>query len=273
MQLLNEELTKKWKTLSHLLMNQLSVGVALSGGVDSALVACAAVEALGVGKVTAFTIASPVEMPEELETAQQITKLLGMRHEVIYWNDLDTPGFAQNPVDRCYWCKKERLAQIKDRANALGIYSVCDGSNQDDGEDYRPGRRALTELGVLSPLALAGVTKADVRVLAQWKGLPVWDKPSHPCLATRIPYRTQILLEDLQKVSAAEAWLSEQGFSQNRVRLHGDLARIEVPFDELERLIPLRKKLLTAFKELGILYITLDLQGFRSGSMNEGMKL
>lgn len=268
---LSPQLLSKWQGLTQNLAKYPKVGVALSGGVDSALALCAAVQAVGKQNVAAFTIQSPVEIPDEVQTAQQITNQLGVRHMIIHWNDLDTPGFPANTPERCYLCKQKRLTLIKEQAETLGISMVCDGSNLDDGADFRPGRRALQELGVLSPLAAAGLTKSEVRQLAQWKNLPVWDKPSMPCLTTRIPYGTPIRSEDLIRIAKGEKILTTLGFSPVRLRLHDKIARVEILPDQFYLFLNKREKIINQFEPLGFAYLTLDLIGFRSGSMNEGL--
>ncbi len=248
------------------------MGVALSGGVDSALVCCAAVKALGKDHVSAFTIVSPMEIPQEAEDAAQIADQLGVELISIPLDELENDDIRSNPSRRCYYCKFIRLEKISEQAVRLGITQVVDGSNADDLGDYRPGRQALQELGVLSPLAETGITKTEVRQLAKWQNLPVWNKPSTPCLASRFPYGVAISHQRLEQVACAEALLKDMGFQELRVRYHESVARIEVPAEIFETVIGEREEIVRAIKNCGFLYVTLDLQGFRSGSMNEGLQ-
>ena len=261
----------KWKHLIEWLQTFDRIGVALSGGVDSALVCAAAVQALGKEQVTAYTIASPMELPEEVEDARLVAAGLGVDMVCIPLDELEIEDIRSNPPRRCYFCKRERLKIIKDQAKLSGITQLADGSNADDLSDYRPGRQALQELGVLSPLAEVGITKAEVRQLAKWQGLPVWDKPSTPCLASRFPYGIEINHQRLQQVACAEAVLKEMGFKELRVRYHESVARIEISMDEIDHIVAQRENILDGIKNCGFLYVTLDLQGFRSGSLNEGL--
>lgn len=263
---------RKWKSLIGWLQNFNRIGVALSGGVDSALVCCAAVQALGTEHVKAFTIVSPMEIPQEVEDARQIADQLGVELISIPLDELENDEIRSNPSRRCYYCKFIRLEKISDQAARLGITQVVDGSNADDSGDYRPGRQALQELGVLSPLAETGITKTEVRQLAKWQNLPVWDKPSTPCLASRFPYGVEISRRRLEQVACAEALLKEMGHKELRVRYHESVARIEVPSECFELVIAQREEVVRAIKNCGFLYVTLDLQGFRSGSMNEGLQ-
>lgn len=261
----------KWKRLIERLQTYDRIGVALSGGVDSALVCAAAVQALGTKNVIAYTIESPMEIPQEVEDARQIAESLGVELFRIPLDELEIEEIRSNPSQRCYFCKRERLKIIKEQANLSGITQLVDGSNADDLSDYRPGRQALQELGVLSPLAETGITKAEVRQLAKWQGLPVWEKPSTPCLASRFPYGVEINHHRLSQIACAEEVLKKMGFTELRVRYHESVARIEVPIYEFENVMSQREKIVGAIKDCGFLYVTLDLQGFRSGSMNEGL--
>ncbi|MEE4193602.1 MAG: ATP-dependent sacrificial sulfur transferase LarE [Anaerolineae bacterium] len=261
----------KWKHLIEWLQTYDQIGVALSGGVDSALVCAAAVQALGKNQVTAYTIESPMEIPQEVEDARQIAESLGVDLFRIPLDELEIEDIRSNPSQRCYFCKRERLKIIKERAHLSGIMQLVDGSNADDLNDYRPGRGALQELGVLSPLAETGITKAEVRQLAKWQGLRVWEKPSTPCLASRFPYGIVINRQRLRKIACAEEILKKMGFTELRVRYHEIVARIEVPINGFDHVMAQREKIVDSIKECGFLYVTLDLQGFRSGSMNEGL--
>ncbi|MBW6474828.1 MAG: ATP-dependent sacrificial sulfur transferase LarE [Anaerolineaceae bacterium] len=261
----------KWKRLIEWLQTYDQIGVALSGGVDSALVCAAAVQALGKNQVTAYTIKSPMEIPQEVEDARLIAEALDVKLFRIPLDEMEIEDIRSNPSQRCYFCKRERLKIIMEQAHLSGITQLVDGSNADDLSDYRPGRQALQELGVLSPLAEVEITKAEVRQLAKWQGLSVWDKPSTPCLASRFPYGIEINHQRLRQVACAEEILKSLGFTELRVRYHESVARIEVPINELEHIIAHGEKIVRAIKNCGFLYVTLDLQGFRSGSMNEGL--
>lgn len=261
----------KWKRLIEWLQTYDQIGVALSGGVDSALVCATAVQALGAKNVVAYTIESLMEIPQEVEDARQIAESLGVELIRIPLDELEIKEVRFNSSQRCYFCKKERLNIIKEQADMSGITQLVDGSNADDLSDFRPGRQALLELGVLSPLAETGITKAEVRQLAKWKGIPVWDKPSTPCLASRFPYGVEINHQRLRQIACAEEVLKKMGFAELRVRYHESVARIEVPINGFDHVLAQREKIVESIKDCGFLYVTLDLQGFRSGSMNEGL--
>lgn len=248
-----------------------SVAVAFSGGVDSAYLLYATRRALG-GRAAAITVRTPAVEREELEAAEALCRTLGARQ---LWCDFDAlalPAFVENGPARCYYCKRAIFSCVLARAEAEGLATVVEGSNVDDLGDYRPGLRALAELGVRSPLREAGLTKREIRLLSRAAGLPTWEKPSAPCLATRIPYGERITAEKLRRVGEGEHVLRTLGFRQLRVRLHGTLARIEVPAEELPRLIALREEIEPALRALGFRYVTADLRGFRSGSMNEALE-
>jgi uncharacterized protein len=249
-----------------------AVAVAFSGGVDSALVCAAAFDALR-GKAIAVTIVSPMLPAREIEDAKRIAGLIGIELAL-----LQTPGIeddvAGNPVDRCYHCKKHEFGAIIDYARTRGISAVLDGSNADDEGDYRPGLRAIAELGVISPLRDARLTKSDVRALAKERSLPIWDKPAFACLASRIPYGETIDVEKLTAVGRAEAVLMEAGFRQARVRRHsipgGALARIEVAPEERNTFFDaaLLDALSEKIKNIGFVYAAFELSGYATGSMN-----
>ena len=244
--------------------------VAFSSGVDSTFLLRVAHEELG-DRVVAATARSHSFPNRELDEATAFCRAEGVRHVVIDSEELDIPGFAENPPDRCYHCKKDLFGKLLAFARDNGLAAVLEGSNIDDDGDYRPGRRAIRELGILSPLHEAGLTKAEIRVLSREMGLPTFDKPSFACLASRFPYGERITVRGLERVEKAEQWLLDAGWglTQLRVRSHGDLARIEVPPADIPRLAARAAEIAAAFKDLGFAYVTLDLLGYRTGSMNE----
>ena len=244
--------------------------VAFSSGVDSTFLLRVAHEELGE-RVIAATIRSHTFPRRELDEAVAFCRAEGVRHEVIDSEELDIPGFAENPPDRCYHCKRELFSKLLAFAHENGLAAVLEGSNIDDDGDYRPGRRAIRELGIVSPLHDVGLTKAEIRALSREMGLPTSDKPSFACLASRFPYGERITILGLERVEKAEQWLLDAGLglTQLRVRSHGDLARIEVPSADIPRLAARAAEIAVAFKDLGFAYVTLDLLGYRTGSMNE----
>jgi uncharacterized protein len=247
-----------------------SACVSFSGGVDSSLVLAAAAAALGRTNVVAFTAVSPTYLPEELDVARRVAGDLGVAHVVSETHEFDDASFTSNPRDRCYWCKRELVAEMSRVAGEAGCASLVDGANLDDLGDHRPGMRAAREAGVLHPLLDAGIGKAQVRRLARHLGLPTWDAPQQACLASRIPYGAPITTAKLAAVAAAEAVLRELGFRECRVRHHDVIARVEVGEADLERAAGAgREEIVRRLKALGFTYVTLDLAGFRSGSMNE----
>jgi len=249
--------------------------VAFSAGVDSTVVAKAAQLALGDDAV-AVTAVSPSLAAGELEQAKSLAAQIGIRHEVISTDEFANPDYLRNAPDRCYHCKTELYGQLDAIVSQLDVATVLNGANVDDAADYRPGMRAAAEHHVRSPLADCGFTKADVRALAAHWQLPVWDKPASPCLSSRVAYGEEVTAERLRRIDQAEQFLREAGFSVVRVRYHkGDLARIELPPGELARLADdaLRTRLVDRFSQLGFQFIALDLQGFRSGSLNSVLPL
>jgi uncharacterized protein len=249
-----------------------SVAVAFSGGVDSSLLLAAAHEALG-DQVLAVTIDSPVHPDSELSRAKLIAKSIGVRHQIIYINDLDNQSFCANNPNRCYICKKNRFGIIEQFAADKNIQVIMEGSNTDDLSDYRPGYRAIQEHGICSPFIEFGFDKQTIRELARQKQLSVWNLPSASCLASRIPYGSKITMARIFRIATAEELLHSIGFSQVRVRDHQDLARIEVAQDDIERFFDpkLRNQLVASLKEAGYSFVALDLEGYRSGSMNVGL--
>ncbi len=251
------------------------VAVAFSGGVDSTVVAQAAFLAIGDAAV-AVTADSPSVARSELEEARRLARHIGIRHRVIATHEFANPDYLRNDGARCYFCKSELYTQIEAILPELGSPFVCSGANLDDQGDYRPGLMAAAEHSIRHPLQEAGCTKADVRALARHWGLPVWDKPASPCLSSRLAPGVSVTTERTARVEAAEQFLRAQGLRECRVRLHeGELARIEVPLAELPRLAePARRDaLVRRLRELGFRFVTLDLEGFRSGSLNQLVSL
>lgn len=261
----------KFAALGKNLTSLESVLVAFSGGVDSSFLLKAAVDILGPENVLAVTAESETYQQFEREEAEANARLIGARHMVIHTEELANPDFASNPPDRCYHCKDELFGKLREMARTMGIRHVVDGTNFDDLSDIRPGRKAAMENEVVSPLAAAGLTKDDIRSLSRELGLPTWNKPAMACLSSRFPYGTGITTELLDRVAAAEACLRGLGFTQFRVRHHGDIARIEVSRDALPKFLDdeVSREIIARLKELGYVYVTLDLEGYRTGSMNE----
>ncbi|HEY2414858.1 MAG TPA: ATP-dependent sacrificial sulfur transferase LarE [Pirellulaceae bacterium] len=248
-----------------------SCAVAFSGGVDSAVVAKAAALALG-DMAVAVTGKSASLAEGELESAEELAKLIKIRHVVVDTDELNKPDYLKNAPDRCYHCKTELYTQLERLLPQLGVKAIVNGANADDLGDYRPGMIAASEHRIHSPLAECGITKAEVRELAVGWGLPVWDKPAMPCLSSRIAYGEEVTPLRLAMIDKAEQFLRVRGFSNLRVRYHrGDLARVEVPLADLPRLLDgdFRRELATELRRLGFKFITLDLEGFKSGSLNQ----
>jgi uncharacterized protein len=245
-----------------------SVLVACSGGVDSVLLAAVAANVLGANAAAATAI-SPSLARCDLEDARDAARAAGIRHIELPTREIDNPDYAANTSDRCFHCKDTAYHAFTTLAARAGIAVVIDGTNADDHGDFRPGRRAAKQHGVRSPLAEAGMTKQEIRDWARELGLAVWDKPSAACLSSRIPYGTPVTVEKLTRIDRAEAALRKLGFRQCRVRDHDGVARIEVDVGMLPSLIDLREQVSAAIKEAGFAYVSLDLEGFRSGSMNE----
>lgn len=264
---------QKWARLLSLLREMQCAVLAYSGGVDSSLLLRAASEVLGPHLI-AVTAVSETYPPAELNAAKDFIRSLGVTHRILRTTELTSEEFVRNSPDRCYFCKKELFEKLRRIAELEGISSVLDGSNTDDLADHRPGRRAAREFSVRSPLVEAEISKPEVRALARRMSLPLWDKPSLACLASRIPYGTRITPAILQTIQTAEDSLRALGFRQVRVRHHGDTARIELDRGDFGRVLTgdVAERINAGLKERGYTYVCLDLGGYRTGSMNEGMK-
>jgi uncharacterized protein len=263
------DLQGKHEALKDILQEMGSALIAFSGGVDSTLLLKVAYDLLGE-KSCGITATSPTYPDSEFLESVRLAELIGARQLVVESNELEIPGYSANPRDRCYHCKKELFHICSAKAAELGFEYICDGTNCDDLGDYRPGRRAAGEHNVRSPLLEAGFSKYDVRQLSRLLGLPTWDKQAYACLASRFPYGVEITADRLRMVESCEEFLKAAGFNTYRVRYHGDTARIELGQDEIARLIDgkLRDNVVEEFKRAGFKYVALDLDGYRTGSMN-----
>jgi pyridinium-3,5-biscarboxylic acid mononucleotide sulfurtransferase len=246
--------------------------VAFSGGVDSSLALAVAARALPKESVLAVTSNNETYLPSELEQAEAFVCSLGVEHLVVNTRELDDPNYARNPANRCYFCKSTLYSDLRALAQEKGYACVVDGANKDDEGDYRPGRKAAKEIGVASPLAMAGLGKAEVRELARYLGLRTWDKPALACLSSRFPYGQEITPEKLAQVAKGEEFMRSRGYEQVRVRHHGEIARLEVGAAELERAFSEREEISAELKAAGFLYVTLDLGGYKPGSLNAALE-
>ncbi|MBA3425196.1 MAG: ATP-dependent sacrificial sulfur transferase LarE [Rubrobacter sp.] len=263
---------ERLKDLEDILAPHGSALVAFSGGVDSSLALAVAARALPKEKVLAVTSNNETYLPSELGLAREFVDSLRVEHLVVNTRELDDPNYASNPSNRCYFCKSTLYSDLAALAGERGYDCVVDGANADDEGDHRPGRRAAGEIGVVSPLSMAGVGKAEVRELAKHLGLPSWDKPALACLSSRFPYGQEITPEKLAQVARAEEFMRTRGFRQVRVRHHGDMARLEVGPEEMERAFAEREEIAVELLDAGFLFVALDLAGYRSGSLNAALK-
>ena len=267
-------LASRERRLYDLLVSFDSVIVAFSGGVDSSYLAWATTQALGPAALC-VTADSPSYPDHHRQLALRIAHEFGLHHEFVRTAEMERPEYRANPVDRCYYCKHELYGVLSSLAVARGIVAIVDGSNADDRSDYRPGRKAAGEFGVRSPLDESGLTKADIRELSRLAGLPTWDEPASACLSSRIPYHSEVTGEKLRMIERAETVLRDLGFRVCRVRHHDALARLEIGRDEMLRVFDpdVRERIMRALRAIGYQHVAVDLQGYRMGSLNEGVRL
>lgn len=266
------DLKKKFSKLKKIIKEIDSVLIAYSGGVDSAFLLRVASEVLPKGNLLAVTANSATYPKEELLFSKRLAKSLRVRHKIIQTDELKDKRFTANPINRCYYCKSELFQKLKGLSKKFKLNFVADASNVSDKSDFRPGSRAKKELKVRSPLQEAGLSKDEIRKLSRKLGLPTWDKPAQACLASRIPYGRNISPEVLNRIDKAEVYLRSLGLKQVRLRHYNGLCRIEVFYDDIPKLMQKRNLIVERLKELGYNYITVDLEGYRSGSMNEVRK-
>lgn len=266
---LDSTLQQKLDRLHQLFQERDRALIAYSGGIDSTLVAKVAHDVLG-DRALAVTAISPSLLPEDLEDARIQAATIGIRHEEVETQEMQNPNYTANPVNRCYFCKSELHDTLKPLALQRGYPYVVDGVNADDLQDYRPGIQAAKERGARSPLAEVGISKTEVRQLSQYLDLPWWDKPSQPCLSSRFPYGEEITVEKLRRVGRAEVYLRRLGWQNLRVRSDGDTARIELPPDRIQDFVTQTDlpQVVSHLQGLGFLFVTLDLEGYRSGKLN-----
>ena len=268
----SEVSAQKERKLRELIRSFNSVIVAFSGGVDSAYLAYLASEELGT-RALAVTGDSASYPAFQRELAEGLTTRFGLRHEIVVTEEFDDANYTSNPPNRCYYCKSELYTKLDRLAQERGFEVICDGTNADDVGDYRPGREAARERGVRSPLLECGITKSEIRELSHRAGLPTWNEPASACLSSRVPYGQVVTIEKLSMVDKAEMALKQLGFRQVRVRHHGDVARIEIAEDEMTHALDpeMTRRMSAALKALGFKYVTLDLEGYRTGSLNEAL--
>ncbi|CAN5701019.1 ATP-dependent sacrificial sulfur transferase LarE [soil metagenome] len=263
---------KRLAELEEIIVPYGSALVAFSGGVDSSLALAVAARALPKDRVLAVTSNNETYLPSELDLAREFAGSLGVEHLIVNTRELDDPNYASNPTNRCYFCKSTLYSDLAKLAEEKGYACVVDGANKDDEGDYRPGRKAARELGVVSVLSEARMSKEEVRQMAKYLDLPTWDKPALACLSSRFPYGQEITPEKLSQVARAEEFLRREGFMQVRVRHHGEIARLEVGPKELERAFAMREEISAELLDAGFLYVTLDLAGYKPGSLNAALK-